>query len=175
MWDNYYADTITLISNDGLFDARLLAYHQQYRYIFKKSGSYSFSLENKNLNGTIIVEYHVTVPSSTPLVTAPKELPPNTLFVSARMKKPAFWEKEKYELRDLRVEILNQRDIPISIDAQILSGEQILEEKSFIFERAGSSYSFANEKIHFVNSTNVTLRLLIEGYQPMEYKFKEID
>ena len=57
VWDNYNADTVTIISNDGLFDAGLLAYGKQYRYIFKKPGTYTFCLEqNKNLNGTIIVE-----------------------------------------------------------------------------------------------------------------------
>jgi len=57
VWDNYNADTVTIVSNDGLFNARLLAYHKQYRYIFKKPGTYTFYLEqNKDLNGTIIVE-----------------------------------------------------------------------------------------------------------------------
>lgn len=57
VWENYEAETVTLVSNDGLFDAQLLAYGKQHRYIFKKLGTYSFYLKgNKNLNGTIVVE-----------------------------------------------------------------------------------------------------------------------
>jgi plastocyanin len=175
VWDNYYADTITLVSNDGLFDARLLAYHQQYRYIFKKPGTFTFYLEqNQNLNGTIIVETQATIPTTALPSTAPRELPLDTLYIDARMIKPAYWEKEKYELRSLQVQIFNQRNAPLSITAQIVSGEIILEEKTFILEREGSSYSFANDRVHFINNTNVTLRLLIQGYQPVEYKFKEV-
>jgi plastocyanin len=175
VWDNYNADTVTLVSNDGLFDARLLAYHQQYRYIFKKPGIYSFYLDqNKNLNGTIIVEAQVTIPTTTITVTAPRELPQGALYVDARMIKPAYWEKEKYELRSLQVQIYNQRNAPVSITAQIVSGELILEEKTFLLESEGSSCSFTNEKAHFINNTNVTLRLLIQGYQPVEYKFREV-
>lgn len=176
VWDNYNADTVTLVSNDGLFDARLLAYHQQYRYIFKKPGIYLFYLgQNKNLNGTIIVEAQVTIPTPTiSPVTAPRELPQGTLYVDARMIKPAYWEKEKYELSSLQVQIYNQRNAPVSITAQIVSGELTLEEKTFLLENEGSSYSFANDRVHFINNTNVTLRLLIQGYQPVEYKFKEV-
>jgi hypothetical protein len=173
VWDNYNADTVTLVSNDGLFDAKLLAYHQQYRYIFKKPGIYSFYLDqNKNLNCTIIVEAQVT--TTTIPVTAPKELQQGTLYVDARMIKPAYWEKEKYELRSLQVQIFNQWNAPVSITAQIVSGELILEEKTFLLENVGSSYSFANDRVHFINNTNVTLRLLIQGYQPVEYKFREV-
>ncbi len=176
VWDNYYADTVTIVSNDGLFDARLLAYHQQYRYIFKKPGTYTFYLEqNQNLNGTIIVEAQVTISTITlPVAGRPKEFPLDAIYVDARMIKPAYWEKEKYELRSLQVQIFNQRNAPLSITAQIVSGEIVLEEKTFILEREGSSYSFANERVHFINNTNVTLRLLIQGYQPVEYKFKEV-
>ncbi|MDP2767449.1 MAG: hypothetical protein Q8O41_08375 [Candidatus Methanoperedens sp.] len=175
VWDNYYADTVTIVSNDGLFDARLLTYHQQYRYIFKKPGTYTFYLEqNQNLNGTIIVEAQVTTPTTTLPVAAPKEFPSDAIYVDARMTKPAYWEKEKYELRSLQVQIFNQRNAPLSITAQIVSGEIVLEEKTFILEREGSSYSFVNERAHFINNTNVTLRLLIQGYQPVEYKFREV-
>lgn len=132
VWDNYFADMITLVSKDGLFDARLLAYHQQYRYIFKKPGTYTFYLEqNQNLNGTIIVEA-VTIPTTAPPLTVPGELPLGTLYINARMIKPAYWEKEKYELRSLQVQIFNQRNAPLSITAQIVSGEMILEEKTLI-------------------------------------------
>lgn len=56
IWENYNADSVTLVSNDGLFEARLLDYHKQYRYIFKKPGAYTFYLEqNRDLFGTIIV------------------------------------------------------------------------------------------------------------------------
>lgn len=175
VWDNYYADTVTLVSNDGFFDAMILAYHQQYRYIFKKPGTYTFYLEqNKDLNGTIIVEAQV-ISTATPPVATPNELPSGTIYVDARMKKPAFWEIDRYELSSLQVQIINQRSAPLSITARIVNGGQVLEEKTFVLEREGSSYSFANERTHFINNTNVTLRLLIQGYQPVEYNFSEVN
>jgi hypothetical protein len=112
---------------------------------------------------------------ATPIpVTTPKELPQGALYVNARMIKPAYWEKEKYELRSLQVQIYNQQYAPVSITAQIVSGELILEEKTFLLKSEGSSYSYANDRVHFINNTNVTLRLLIQGYQPVEYKFREV-
>jgi hypothetical protein len=114
-------------------------------------------------------------PEATPIpVTPPKELPQGALYVNARMIKPAYWEKEKYELRSLQVQIYNQQYAPVSITAQIVSGELILEEKTFLLKSEGSSYSYANDRVHFINNTNVTLRLLIQGYQPVEYKFREV-
>ncbi len=176
VWDNYYADTVTLVSNDSLFEAQILAYHQQLRYIFKKSGTYTFYLEqNKDLNGTIIVEAQVTTPTTTLPVGAPKELPSNTIYVDARMVKPAFWGIDKYELSSLQVQIINQRSAPLSITTQIVNGGQVLEEKTFVLEREGSSYSFANDKKHFINNTNVSLRILIQGYRPVEYNFNEVN
>lgn len=57
VWRNTGTNTITLVSNEKLFDAQVLAYDKEYRYIFKKSGLYSFNLQGKtNLNGTIVVE-----------------------------------------------------------------------------------------------------------------------
>lgn len=57
VWRNTGTNTITLVSNEKLFDAQVLAYDKEYRYIFKKSGTYSFNMQGKtNLNGTIIVE-----------------------------------------------------------------------------------------------------------------------
>ncbi len=174
VWDNYNADTVTLVSNEGLFDAQILAYHQQYRYIFNRSGTYMFYLEkNKNLNGTITVEAQVTIPTPLPGSTL-KELPQNTIFVDARMTKPAYWGPDNYELISSQVQIINQRSAPLSITAQIVNSGQVLEEKTFVLENEGSSYSFANDKTHFINNTNVTLRLLIQGYQPVEYSFNEV-
>lgn len=171
LWSNYDTETVTLISGEGLFVAQVLQYYAEYRYVFKTPGTYTFYLkENKNLTGTIIVS-QAPAPTPTPQVTAPGELPPGTLFVVARMLKPAFWGAENYSLDSLQVQIYNQRNVPVSMKAQIVSGGQILEEKSFTLEREGSSYQFTNEKQHFINSTNVTLRLLIQGYQPVEYKF----
>ena len=174
LWDNYYADTVTVVSNDGLFNAQLLAYHQQYRYIFKKPGTYTFYLEqNQSLNGTIIVEAQTIIPTITIPVTA--QLPPGTLYVDARMTKPAYWSPEKYELRSYQVQIINQRNFPLSITAQIVNGDQTLEEKTFNLQSEGSSYSFANGGTYFINNTNVTLRLLIQGYQPVEYNFNVVE
>ncbi len=56
VWRNDGTITVTLVGNDGLFDDQLLAYDKEYRYIFKKPGTYSFNLKGKNLNGTITVE-----------------------------------------------------------------------------------------------------------------------
>lgn len=175
VWDNYYAETVTIVSNDRLFDAQLLAYHQQYRYIFKKPGTYTFYLEqNQTLKGTIIVKAEA-LPTVTVPLTAPGELPSGTLYVDARMAKLAYWGPEKYELNALQVQIFNQRNVPLTITAQIINGAQVLEQQTFSLQSEGSSYSFANEKTHFINNTNVTLRLLIQGYQPVEYNFKEVN
>jgi plastocyanin len=57
IWENTEAETVTLISNDKLFADQLLPYGNEYSYILKKTGTYSFYLkENTNLTGTIIVE-----------------------------------------------------------------------------------------------------------------------
>ena len=58
VWRNDGKVTVTLVSNDEprLFDNQTLAYDKEYRYIFKKPGTYSFNLKGKNLNGTISVE-----------------------------------------------------------------------------------------------------------------------
>jgi plastocyanin len=173
VWDNYNTDTVTIVSNDGLFDSQVLSYYQQYRYIFKKPGTYTFHLEqNQSLSGTIIVEAQAIIPTVTiPLIA---QLPPGALYVDARMTKPAYWGPEKYELNSLKVQIFNQQTAPLSITAQIVNGGQVLEENTFSLENEGSSHSFTNQKTHFINSTNVTLRLLIQGYQPVEYNFKEV-
>lgn len=174
VWSNYYTETVTLVSGDGLFNAQSLAYYQEYRYIFKKPGTYSFYLEkNKNLTGTITVS-PVTAPTPTPMVAGPKVLPPNALYVNARMTTPAYWGYGNYSLNELQVQIYNQQNIPLSITAQIVSDGQILEEKSAYLEQEGSSYQFANDRRHYINSTDVTLRLLIQGYQQVEYKFKVV-
>ena len=177
IWDNYDQVAVTIVSNDGLFDDKLLAYYQQYRYAFTKPGRYTFTLKNKNLTGTIIVEKPATqTPSAS--VTTSGELPSNALYVKARMEVPNNWSTDneiKYELYLLKVNVLNQKNIPLNIKAQILSGDQILEEKSFDLETQGSSVEFTNEKKHFINNTNVYLRLLIQGYSPIDYKFIEVN
>jgi hypothetical protein len=66
-------------------------------------------------------------------------------------------------------------NVPLKIKAQILSSGQILEEKTFTLEKQDSSVEFSNDKNHFINSTNVDLRILIPGYQPIDYKFIEVD
>ncbi len=177
VWDNFDTVTVTLMSNDGLFDAKSLAYYQRYGYIFNKPGTYTFSLENRNLNGTIIV-----IPQGSP-TPAPSIMPPEktlftTLYVTARMETLSNWSSGneiKYGLNSFKVDILNQQNDPLSIKAQIISGDQILEEKSFVLEKLGSRVEFSNEKGHFVNSTNVTLRLLTQGYPPIEYPFIAVD
>ena len=94
------------------------------------------------------------------------------------MKKMIDWSwgnEIKYELESLKVQIFNQQNNPLSIKAQILSGDQLLEEKSFVLENQGSSIQFSNDRKHFVNSTNMTLRLLIQGYPPIEYPIIAVD
>ncbi len=57
VWRNTGINTLTLVSSEALFDARLLANDKEFRYIFKKTGTYSFYLKGKtNMNGTIIAE-----------------------------------------------------------------------------------------------------------------------
>ncbi|MFZ2411726.1 MAG: hypothetical protein WAW23_09165 [Candidatus Methanoperedens sp.] len=57
VWRNTGINTVTLVSNEKLFDAQTLAYDKEYRYIIKKPGQYGFNMEGKpNMNGTIAVE-----------------------------------------------------------------------------------------------------------------------
>lgn len=175
VWNNVGVDTITLVSDDGLFNNQILSDDKQYRTIFRKIGRYNFHLENyKNLNGTVIVEIRSNIiPTSTS--TELKELPSTSIFVETRMLKPVFWNPENYELRSLKIVVTNQIHEKLTIKSQILSDNQVLEEKLFTLESNGKSYQYANEKKHFINSTNVTLRLLIDGYLPKEYAFKIVD
>jgi len=177
VWENFDTVTVSLVSNDGLFDAKSIAYYKRYRYIFKKPGNYNFTLENTGLNGTIIVATQ-GIPTPVPSITSPKESLSTILYVTAQMKKLIDWtsgNEKKYELDTMKVQIINQRNNPLSIKAQIISGDQLLEENSFVLENQGSSIQFTNERKHFVNSTNMTLRLLIRGYPPIEYPFITVD
>ncbi|MCX9026478.1 MAG: hypothetical protein OIN85_10345 [Candidatus Methanoperedens sp.] len=57
VWRNTGIDTLTLVSGETLFDAQLLANDKEFRYLFKKTGTYNFYLKgNANLNGTVVVE-----------------------------------------------------------------------------------------------------------------------
>ncbi|KCZ72993.1 hypothetical protein ANME2D_00052 [Candidatus Methanoperedens nitroreducens] len=57
VWTNEGIDPLTLVSSDGLFEARLLDNDKRTNYTFKKPGTYNFYLkENESLTGTIIVE-----------------------------------------------------------------------------------------------------------------------
>jgi plastocyanin len=175
VWDNFDTIAVTLVSHDGLFDAKVLAYYKQYRYVFLEPGTFDFSLENKNLTGTIIVESRaILAPSS----TTSGELPPNALYVTVRIKKMNDWStgnEIKYELDTLKVKVMNQINSPLTIKAQIRSGDRILEERTFTLEKQDSSVEFSNERNHFINDTNVDLRLLVKGYAPIDYKFIEVD
>lgn len=176
VWDNFDPITVTLVSNDGLFETKLLAYYQQYRYVFPKPGTFTFSLKNNNLTGTIIVEYP-PIQRPAPSATTLRELPPNALYVTARMDKLSNWStgnEIKYGLDAFKVDVINQANIPFTIKAQILSGDQILEERTFTLENQDSKIEFTNEKKYFINDTNVNLRLLIQGYPAIEYKFMEV-
>lgn len=133
--------------------------------------------EKKDINGTIIVESQVS-PIPAPSVTASKGVLSTALYVTARMKPMSNWSSGneiKYELNWLKVSILNQQNNPLPIKAQIISDGQILEEKSFVLDKLDSSVEFSNEKNHFVNTTNVTLRVSIKGNPPIEYPFLIVD
>lgn len=201
VWENFDPLTITLLSNDGLFEAQSLTFYQQYRYVFSKPGTYIFSLNNTNLIGTIIVESLINITNtvmvessnnitSTVVVESPtnqtpapsfttlRELPSNALYVTARMKKPSDWtagNETKYRLDKLMVIVKSQINIPITIKSYILSGGLILEEKTFTLEKQGSSFEFSNDKNHFINNTKVNLSLQIQDFLPIEYKFVEVD
>jgi hypothetical protein len=116
-----------------------------------------------------------TIEITTPKVTQPipKELPPNTIFVSARMLKPVDWGNGKLELVSMKIQIYNQRNTPLSIKAQIINDNMVLEEKSFVLAGEGSNTGFTNENRHFINSTNIKLRLLVQDYKPIEYDVVE--
>jgi len=104
-----------------------------------------------------------------------KVLPSGSLFVTSEMENPIKWGNGSYELQSVRVEIINQQDAQLSLKAQIIADDKILEEKMFTLEKAGSSYEFSNDRQHYVNNTNLTLRLLIQGYEPVDYEIKKID
>lgn len=119
----------------------------------------------------------VPTPVITPAVTTPvglKDLPDQTLRVQARMLKPGVWPGGKYQLTGTKTEITNQVNVPITITAQIVEGDQVLEEKTFTINTQGGTEIFTNEKTHLINSTNVILRLVIQGYNPYEVKFLEV-
>ncbi len=105
---------------------------------------------------------------STPMI---KELNPNTFYVVARIQNILNWGNDKYEVRSWKAEITNQKNIPFTIKAQVLNNEQVIEERSFNLEHDGSTYTFINDKRYFINGTNLTLQLLVQGYQPLDYKF----
>lgn len=174
LWSNYDTETVTLASSDGLFNLQVLAYYGDYRYVFKTPGTYRFYLEqNKNLTSTITVS-QAPAPTPAPQAT-PRELPRGFLYVDARMVKPAYWGVGNYSLNSLKVQIYNQQTTPLSIKAQIVSDGQVLEEKAFALEQQGSSYQFTNERRYFMNSANLTLRLLVQDYPAAEYKFMVVD
>ncbi len=58
IWKNLGKDPFNLVSNDiPDFGVKPLDYEKQIFYIFKKPGTYGFYIkENKNVNGTIVVE-----------------------------------------------------------------------------------------------------------------------
>ncbi len=130
----------------------------------------SVNLTNETLSETIITPTPILTPfPTTTQQKTYKKLPSNFLYVSSEMEAPIDWGNGRYELKSLRVKIMNQQNNPLSIKAQIINEEQVLEEKSFTLEKLGSGYEFANEKQHFINNTNVTLKLLVQDYEPIDY------
>ena len=94
------------------------------------------------------------------------------LYVSSEMKIPRYWSEGRYELTNFKVKIINQQYSPVSIKSQVISDNQTLEEESFTLIKAASSYVFFNEKNYFINNTDVILRLYVQSYKPIDYKFK---
>lgn len=58
VWTNEGTYSITLMSSEGLFEEKILNIAKQTNYIFKKTGTFSFSLKGNDtsLTGTIVVE-----------------------------------------------------------------------------------------------------------------------
>lgn len=106
---------------------------------------------------------------TTPTPTAAAPLLYGALYVDVRMKKPSNWGNGTYQLTSLQAKITDVINQPISIKAQIVSDGRVLEEQSFTLQ-SGSSINFANKISYTINSTNVSLWLMAEGYQPTEYK-----
>jgi hypothetical protein len=124
-------------------------------------------------------ETATTSPSATPLsgVTTSqtpqatlRESPP--LYVATQNIAPVFVEPGNYSLQGISAYITNEQTNPLFITAQIVSNGQVLYEKSFALDHMGSSYGFTDSEQHYITSTNVTLRLQVQGYQPAEYTFK---
>jgi hypothetical protein len=111
----------------------------------------------------------ITTP--TPVSNAP--MISGAISVSVRMKRPTYLGNGTYQLRSLQASISNTIGSPISLKAQIVSDGQILEEQSFTLQ-IGSVYSYSNKGQYTINSTNVSLWVFAEGYQPSEYKVTEI-
>lgn len=109
-----------------------------------------------------------TIPTTIPTL---KELHSGVLYVHTDMEMPRYWSKDKYEIDYIGVEIRSQIDTPIPIIAQIVNNGDILEEKSFTFERQGESYTFTNSRRYIVETANFTLRLIAPGYMQKEYPF----
>ncbi len=114
--------------------------------------------------------------TATPVVTTPTATAPTlngALYVNVRMKQPSNLLNGSYELVSLQASITNVINKPLTIKAQIVSDGQVLEEQSFTLQ-SGSSINFANYRPYIMNSTNVSLWLTAEGYQPTEYKVTTI-
>ncbi len=94
------------------------------------------------------------------------------LYVSNVMKTPRYWGEGRYELTNFQVRIINQQNSPVSIKSQIISDNQILEEETFTLAKAASNYVFHNKKQYFINNTDLILRLQIQSYEPIDYKFR---
>ena len=116
-----------------------------------------------------------TTSISTPLPgSQEKEFPRYSLYVTNDMETPSEWGIGNYKIDAWKIKIMSQQNVPLSLKAQIRSGEQILEEYSITLESLGSSKEFTNQKRYIVNNTNFTLKVLIEGYAPLDYKFNMV-
>ncbi|MCZ7392308.1 MAG: hypothetical protein ABOK23_01010 [Candidatus Methanoperedens sp.] len=114
----------------------------------------------------------VMVTTPQPIATTPSVPLYGYLSVDVRMRISNLLNGTS-ELSVVQATITDLTNSPISLKAQIVSEGQILEEQSFTVQ-SGSSYNYVNKGKYPIKSTNVSLWLFAEGYQPTEYKINTI-
>jgi hypothetical protein len=113
---------------------------------------------------TITATPIVMVTTPTPVATAPMLF--GALTVDAHIESYGNYGSGLWSVRATIMDVTNS---PISLKAQLVSDGQIFEEQSFTVQ-SGSSYDYVTQKGYPINSTNASLWLFAEGYQPTEYK-----
>ncbi len=106
----------------------------------------------------------VMTTTSAPIATAPMLY--DSLTVDAHIENYGNYGSG---LWSVRATIMDMTNSDIALKAQLVSDGQIFEEQSFTVQ-SGSSYDYVTLKGYPINSTNASLWLFAEGYQPTEYK-----